>query len=416
MEKFFNIKDIIYKKANGKSLSKEEVDFAVNGYVSGDIADYQMSALLMAIYTKGMTNQETYFLTNAMLHSGEILDLSEFKSTVDKHSTGGVSDTTTLIITPICACLGVNMLKLSGRGLGHTGGTTDKLEAFTGYQVELPLDKAKLLVKKNGGCMLTTSFSLAPADKKIYALRDTTSTVESLPLIASSIMSKKLACGADSIVLDVKYGNGAFMKTKKDAKKLGNLMCKIGTLAGKKMFVYIDDMNQPLGYNVGQTLESFEAIEILKGKKGNLYEKSVDLATLCAVAGLGISKAEARKKVIDCISSGKALEKLKTMIHDQGGDLSLFNKLPMKKTMTIFANSSGKIKAFKTQKLGNLVGEMGSIRQKLSDKIEYNVGIKTFHKIGDKVKKGDAIIEIYAKNKNQAQKFSEEFRDCIIIK
>ena len=410
-----NIKDIISKKADGHKLTQDEIKFAVNGYVDGTIPDYQMSALLMAIYTKGMDKVETFYLTDAMLHSGDVLDLSDLGTTVDKHSTGGVSDTTTIVIVPICACLGVKMLKLSGRGLGHTGGTIDKLEAFSGYNVEISLEKAKQLVMKNGACVAATTAHLVPADKKIYALRDITSTVASLPLIASSIMSKKLASGSSAIVLDVKYGNGAFMPTKQDAQELGDLMCEIGKQAGKKMFVYVDDMNQPLGYNIGQTLESYEAIQVLSGKKGKLYDSCVDLATLCVQAGLDLDEKTARQKVIEAIQNGSALEKLKQMVLAQNGSLDLFDGLPMQKTLTVYAPKSGKVVGFDTKRLGSLVGEMGSIRQTLADKIDYNVGVQTFHKIGDSVNKGDIVFEIYAKNLEQAKAFESKLLECIFV-
>lgn len=410
-----NIKDIISKKADGNALTQDEIKFAVNGYVDGTIPDYQMSALLMAIYTKGMDKVETFYLTDAMLHSGEVLDLSDLGTTVDKHSTGGVSDTTTIVIVPICACLGVKMLKLSGRGLGHTGGTIDKLEAFTGYNVEISLEKAKQLVEKNGGCIAAATSHLVPADKKLYALRDITSTVASLPLISSSIMSKKLASGSSAIVLDVKYGNGAFMPTKELALKLGDLMCEIGKQAGKKMFMYVDDMNQPLGYNIGQTLESYEAIQVLSGKKGKLYDSCVDLATLCVQAGLDIDEKTARQKVIQVIQDGTALEKLKQMVLAQNGSLDLFDGLPMQKTLTVYAPQTGKVVGFNTKRLGSLVGEMGSIRQTLADQIDYNVGLRTFHKIGDSVNKGDVLFEIFAKNLEQAQTFAPKFLECVIV-
>lgn len=410
-----NIKDIISKKADGFALDKQEIEFAVNGYVDGLIPDYQMSALLMAIYTKGMDKTETFYLTDTMLHSGDILDLSDLGTTVDKHSTGGVSDTTTIVIAPICACLGVKMLKLSGRGLGHTGGTIDKLEAFEGYNVEISLEKAKQLVQQNGACVVAPTAHLVPADKKIYALRDITSTVASLPLIASSIMSKKLASGSSAIVLDVKYGDGAFMQTKQDAQALGELMCEIGKQAGRKMFMYVDDMNEPLGNNIGQTLESYEAIEVLSGKKGKLYNSCVELATLCTQAGLDIDEQTARQKVVEVIENGQALEKLKQMIAAQNGSLALFDGLPMQKTTTISSPKSGKVVGFKTKRLGALVGEMGSIRQTLADKIDYNVGIRTFHKIGDNVEKGDTLFEVFAKSPEQAKQFEDKFLDCIII-
>lgn len=410
-----NIKQIIEKKANKQELSKQEIDFAVMGYTNGSIPDYQMSALVMAIYINSMTEQETFYLTESMLNSGETLDLKKLGTTVDKHSTGGVSDTTTIALAPICACLGVKMLKLSGRGLGHTGGTIDKLEAFDGYKADISIEKAINLVQQNGASMITSTLSLAPADKKIYALRDTTATVDSLPLIASSVMSKKLASGADIIVLDVKYGDGAFMKTKSDAEKLGSLMKKIGEYFGKKVAIVLGDMSQPLGYNIGPKLEAYEAVEVLKGKQSNLYFECVHLASLCLSLSEDISYETAKQKVIDCIKSGKPLEKLKTMITAQGGSLDLFNGLDIKPTMQAKSNKYGTLTKVHTKRLGELVGLMGAVRQTVSDKIDYNVGVITHHKLGDKINKDDVLFDIFAKNKADAETFMPLLKECYVI-
>lgn len=410
-----NIKDIIELKSLNKELTNEQIKFAVDGYCDGSVTDYQMSALLMAIKINGMTDSETFALTEAMLKSGEILDLSELGTTVDKHSTGGVSDSTTMILAPICAVAGINMLKLSGRGLGFTGGTIDKLEVFKGFDVSISIEKAKELVKANGSCVVAATLNLAPADKKIYALRDTTSTVASIPLIASSIMSKKLASGADVIVLDVKYGDGAFMSTYEDAKLLGETMKRIGEAFGKKVELELDDMNEPLGYNVGNTLETYEAIEVLRGKQGKLTDVSFRLASKCISLGQGISFEEAEKKVVAAVESGEALEKFRQMVIAQGGDTTLFDRFDLVPKLVVRANKSGKVTAFKTRRIGELVGLMGATRQKITDVVDNNVGIKTFHKLNDVVNEGDVILEIFAKSDEQAKQFEKELTECIII-
>lgn len=407
-----DIKNIIEKKSLGKELTKQEIEFFVNGYTKGVIADYQASALLMAIKILGMTEKETFYLTDAMLKTGEVMDLSELGTTVDKHSTGGISDTTSIALVPICATCGVKMLKLSGRGLGFTGGTIDKLEAFTGFDVSISMERAKELVKKNGACIIAATKNLAPADKKIYALRDTTSTVASLPLIASSIMSKKLASGADVIVLDVKYGNGAFMKTKKDAIALAKMMVKIGQNAGKKMDYVVDDMNEPLGYNIGNRLEAYEAVELLNGKTGKLRDVTLDLSAKCISLGLNVSYSQAYDMAKESIDNKTALKKLKDMVKDQGGETNLFRGLGLKPTLVVKADKSGTLKKIDCATLGILVGEMGATRQKITDDIDYNVGIKTFHKLGDQIKEGDIIFEIFAKDKNQAKDFAPKFVKC----
>lgn len=410
-----NIKEIIELKSLNKELTKEQIKFAVDGYCDGSVTDYQMSALLMAIKINGMSDEETFALTDAMLKSGEILDLSELGTTVDKHSTGGVSDSTTMVLAPICAVCGINMLKLSGRGLGFTGGTIDKLEVFEGFDVSISIEKAKELVKENGSCVVAATLNLAPADKKIYALRDTTSTVASIPLIASSIMSKKLASGADVIVLDVKYGDGAFMSTYEDAKLLGETMKRIGEAAGKKVELELDDMNEPLGYNVGNKLETYEAIEVLKGKKGKLTDVSFRLASKCISLGRGVSLDIAEQMVVDAVESGKALEKFKQMVVAQGGDTSLFDGIDIEPKLIVKSEKEGTVTAFKTRRIGELVGLMGATRQKITDVVDNNVGIKTFHKLNDKVEVGDVIFEVYAKDHKQAQEFASQFVECIVI-
>lgn len=411
-----DILQIINKKSLNKELNENEINFFVKEYALNKIPDYQASALLMAIKINGMTKKETFALTKAMLYSGEILNLNDIGTVVDKHSTGGVSDSTSIAIAPICACCGVKMLKLSGRGLGHTGGTIDKLEAFDGYDVDIPMTKAKKLLKTNGACIISSSKNLAPADKKLYALRDVTSCVESLPLIASSIMSKKLASGSHAIVLDVKYGDGAFMKTKSSAKKLAKLMCEIGKNFGKKMDFVISNMNQPLGNNIGNKLEAFEVIEILNGKKGKLYESIVNLSARCVKLGLGININQAKEKVTYAIKSKNALTKLKTMIKAQGGSLDLFDGLKIKPVLKITSTKQGKITKIYCQELGSIVGKLGAGRSNLTDKIDYNVGIKTYFKQDQKIQKGQLLYEIFMSNKSEAKKHVKDLLNCIEIK
>lgn len=412
------IEEITNKKNSKQKLLNEEISFAVNGYVNGTINEKEMTAFIKSIYDNGMSDKEIFALTNVMLKSGDILDLTELGTVVDKHSTGGVSDTTTIIIVPICASLGVKMLKLSGRGLGFTGGTADKLESFNGYKTDIEISKAIQLVKKNNGCMMTTSLSLAPADKAIYSLRNKTGLVDNIPLITSSIMSKKLASGGDIIVLDVKYGNGAFMPNKKSAICLGRKMKRIGEMAGKRMKIVLGKMNQPLGYCVGPTLETMEAIRVLKNKeKGPLFKDSVKLASICVSMEKHISYLKAKKLVLNSIYSGEALNKLKTMIKDQGGSLDLFDEknAPIPKII-VESNKSGRIKHFNTKMIGEIVADMGTVKRNADDTLFYNLGIKTFHKIGDKIKVGDKILEIYAKDIEQAKDVQEKILDCITLK
>lgn len=411
-----DIKEIINKKANGKKLTQAEIEFFIKGYTCGEIPDYQISALLMAIKLKGMTKDETFWLTKAMLNSGEQLSPKDIGFVVDKHSTGGISDTTTLAIAPICAVCGVPMLKLSGRGLGFTGGTIDKLEAFSGYEVAIDFNKTINLLAKNGACVISASLNIAPADKKLYALRDCTSTVESLPLIASSIMSKKLASGASAIVLDVKYGNGAFMKTKEDADKLARLMVNIGRKFGRRMDFALGDMNQPLGFNIGCKLEAYEAIEVLKGKPGDLRDSVLDLSAKCISLGKKVSYQYAYNLAQEAIANGTALKKFKQMVSDQGGSVKLFNGLDIKPKLTVLSNSDGILTKVNAEKLGSLVGTLGASRKTISDPIDYNVGVKTFHRLGDKIKKGDILFEIFAKSKKEAKNMEQEFLDCYLIK
>lgn len=405
--KILRIVDIIEKKRDGHELTKEEIEFFVNGYTDGTIPDYQISALLMAIYFQGMNERERGDLTMAMVESGEQIDLSEIEGIkVDKHSTGGVGDTTTLVLGPLVASVGVPVAKMSGRGLGHTGGTIDKLESFSGFHVEISNEQFIQLVNKNKVAVIGQSGNLTPADKKIYALRDVTGTVNSIPLIASSIMSKKIAAGADCIVLDVKTGSGAFMKTLEDSRKLAETMVNIGKHTGRNTMAVISDMNQPLGFAIGNALEVKEAIDTLKG------EGPEDLTELCLTLGsqmvyLG-KKAEsieqARKMLEESIASGKALEKMKTFIAAQGGDATAIDNpdcLPQAKySIELPSKETGWISEMTADEIGQAAMLLGAGRMTKESKIDLSVGIVLKKKIGDYVEKGESILTIYSNQEN----------------
>lgn len=398
--------DIIRQKRDGKELTNEEIRFFINGYVNGEVPDYQVSALLMAIYFQGMTDEETVCLTEAMASSGSMLDLSRFGDlSVDKHSTGGVGDKTTLIVTPIVASVGAKVAKMSGRGLGHTGGTVDKLESIPGYRTNLSVDEFLNQVENTGIAVIGQTENLAAADKLIYALRDVTATVESLPLIVSSIMSKKLASGSKSIVLDVKYGTGAIMKTMEQARQLARKMVSIGKACGRNMAALITDMNAPLGDAVGNSLEVIEAIEILQNKKHNdLRDVCVKVATVMLELSLNVSCDEAEKMVIDSIESGAAFAKMKEWISAQGGDCnflddaSLFPKA--KFIHKVKSEKSGYITAVNAEMIGSASVMLGAGRAKKDDTIDYSAGIIIDKKFGDYVKDGDVIFTLYANEKS----------------
>ena len=394
--------DIIYKKRMGEALTKQEIDFAIGGFVGGDVPDYQMSALAMAICFKGMTYEETLYLTDAMMRSGDVVNLDRFNGLcVDKHSTGGVGDKTTLIVAPIVACLGARVAKMSGRGLGHTGGTVDKLESLTGYRTSLSSNEFLSQVEKIGIAVTGQSGNLVPADKKLYALRDVTATVDSIPLIASSIMSKKLASGAHSIVLDVKCGSGAFMKNENDATELASAMVELGRGFGRNVRALITDMSIPLGAFVGNSLEVYEAIQVLSGKgESALTELCVALSSNMISMALDIDIDEATRQVNEAISSGLALSKFKEWIDAQGGDTSKIDDpvllLGAKHKLEYKATGDGYISEIDAEGVGVASMLLGAGRSKKDDEIDFLAGIELRARYGDYVKKGDTLAILYA--------------------
>ncbi|RWR13658.1 pyrimidine-nucleoside phosphorylase [Siminovitchia fortis] len=401
--------DMIEKKRNGLNLTPEEIRFVIDGYIKDEIPDYQMSAFLMAVYFQGMTAEETAELTMAMAKSGDQIDLSKIHGVkVDKHSTGGVGDTTTLILAPLVAAAGVPVAKMSGRGLGHTGGTIDKLEAVPGFHVEVSEEQFIGLVNKNKLAVVGQSGNLAPADKKIYSLRDVTATVNSIPLIASSIMSKKIAAGADAIVLDVKVGSGAFMKEMKDAEALASTMVEIGEQVGRKTAAVISDMNQPLGYAVGNALEVKEAIDTLKGNgPADLYELCLVLGSkMVVLAGKVQTEAEARAMLEEAIENGKALEVFKTFLSAQGGDASVVDhpeKLPdAKYKIPVLSEADGFVEGIAADEIGTAAMLLGAGRAAKDSVIDLSVGIVLRKKIGNEVKKDEPIAIIHSNTEDAA--------------
>ncbi len=413
------IYDIITKKKEGYELSAEEIAFAVNGYVQGDVADYQMSALLMAICLKGMTDKETYQLTKTMLESGDIVDLSRFGTfSVDKHSTGGVGDKTTLIVAPIVASLGCKVAKMSGRGLGFTGGTVDKLESLSGYNAALNSTDFLDLVEKTGVAVVGQSGNLVPADKKLYALRDVTATIDSIPLIASSIMSKKLASGSHNIVLDVKYGSGAFMKTKEGASALAQAMIKIGESFGRRVRALVTNMDVPLGFAVGNRIEVWEAIQVLQGRgEPRLREICISLASNIVALAQNIDTPSAKAMVENAISNGLAFDKMKEWIKCQGGDVSYLENpdtlLGAKYKKAYIAKKDGYISKLQADKIGIASALLGAGRVKLEDQIDYNAGIIFEKSYGDYVHAGDTIATLYS-DKSAFDVAERELDDAII--
>ena len=410
-----NIIDIISKKRDGKELSEEEINYFITEYTNNRIEDYQAAALIMAIYIKGMNYRETKDLTMAMANSGDILDLSKLGSNVvDKHSTGGVGDKVTLILAPLIASLGIPVAKMSGRGLGFTGGTADKIESIPGYNTEVSEKQFIENVEKIGISLITQTLNLAPADKKIYALRDTIACTESIPLIASSIMSKKIASGANKIVLDVTCGYGAFMKNRKQAEELSKTMIEIGKLAGRETVCIITDMNEPLGYAVGNNLEVIEAIEFLKGDMpSDLKEVVIELgAYMIKLAGKGDNIEENKQKLLENIKNGKAYDKFIELVKNQGGDISYiedtekFEKAPIIKE--VISNKEGNIQEINAKTIGEISCALGAGRQTKTDKIDLSVGIILNKKVGDYVKIGDIVATVYANDQEKANKAEEE--------
>lgn len=399
--------DIIIKKRMGNKLTKEEIDFVINNYTNNLIPDYQMSSLAMAILFKGMDSEETANLTNAMMYSGDVVDLSSINGIkVDKHSTGGVGDKTSLVLGPLVASLGAKVAKMSGRGLGHTGGTLDKMESIPGLSIELSEEQFIKQVNEIGIAIMGQTSELVPADKKLYALRDVTGTVESIPLIASSIMSKKLATGSDSICLDVKYGSGAFCKTIEDAEVLAKAMVEIGKHLNRDTKAIISNMNQPLGLAIGNILEVKEAVNTLKGNGPK------DLVDLCLNAGsimlvqakLFNNKEEAYNALLDVLNNGKAFDKLKEFISAQGGDVSYLDDLNKfdnaKYEHQIYASKDGYIEDIIALDLGVAAMKLGAGRAAKDDIIDYTAGLILNKKVGDKVNKGDLLITAYTNKEN----------------
>ncbi len=408
--------DLIMKKRNGNALCDEEINFMVRGYTKGEIPDYQMSAMTMAIFFQGMNKEETLALTMAMAHSGDMLDLSEIRGIkVDKHSTGGVGDKTSLALTPMVAALGVPVAKMSGRGLGHTGGTIDKLESFTGFSTGISEQQFKDNVNKIGIAIMGQTADLAPADKKLYALRDVTATVDNMSLIASSIMSKKLAAGADAIVLDVKTGSGAFMKKEEDAFGLAKEMVSIGNGAGRRTTAVISDMDQPLGYAVGNALEVKEAIDTLKGNgPEDFVELCLTLGSYMVVAaGKAENEKEARKMLVQVIEDGSALEKLAEFVAAQGGDKELvYHPEGLPKASLIEEISSpvdGYISHIVCDEIGICSLILGGGRETKESEIDLSVGLILAKKVGDFVKKGEALATIHANDEEKLRIAKERF-------
>lgn len=413
--------DIIEKKRNGNELSKEEIEFFIAGLTNETIPDYQVSAFLMAVYFQDMSDEERANLTLAMVHSGDVIDLSAIEGIkVDKHSTGGVGDTTTLVLAPLVAALDIPFAKMSGRGLGHTGGTIDKLEAFDGFHVELTDDQFTEMVNRDKISVIGQSGNLTPADKKLYALRDVTATVSSIPLIASSIMSKKIAAGADAIVLDVKTGAGAFMKTEEDAIELASAMVRIGNLVGRNTMAIISDMSQPLGNAIGNSLEVKEAIDTLHGHgPADLTELVLTLGSqMVVLAGKTDSLEEARELLQGVIKDGSALVKFKQFIKNQGGNPDWIENptlLPQARfEIEVIADSDGFVTEIVADNIGVAAMKLGAGRETKEEDIDLAVGLILRKKVGDPVKKGDSLVTIFA-NQEDVTAVQEMIKDNIRI-
>lgn len=416
-----NILDIIGKKRDNKELTKEEINYFVKEYTAGNVADYQAAALVMAIYINGMTIEETTNLTLAMAYSGDVLDLSSIGNVVDKHSTGGIGDKVTMILMPIVAALGVKVAKMSGRGLGFTGGTKDKLEAIPGYRTEIDIPEFIENVKKVGISLIGQTLNLAPADKKLYALRDSINCTANIPLISSSIMSKKIAAGANKVVLDVTCGSGAFMKNIKEAEELSNAMIGIGKIANKETVCIITNMDQPLGSMVGNTLEVKEAIEALKG---NMNEDVKDVvlelgAYILKLDGKGDNIEENKKAIEEVVANGKAYQKFLELVKNQGGDVTYientekFEKAKYK--MEVRLEQEGYIQKLNAEEVGKIAMHLGAGRVRKEDDIDYSVGVELIKKVGDFVEKGDIVAYVYANDEQKGKEAVEMLKEKYII-
>lgn len=411
--------ELIHKKREGQALTQEEIRDLIRGYTDGSVPDYQMSAFAMAVYFRGMTEEETVFLTDAMMHSGDTVDLSMFgDKSVDKHSTGGVGDKTSLVVAPIVASLGGKMAKMSGRGLGHTGGTVDKLESIPGFRITLSPEEFISQVEEIGLALIGQSGNLTPADKKLYALRDVTDTVDSLPLIASSIMSKKLAAGAKSIVLDVKVGSGAFLKNETEGRILAKQMVAIGKACGRNVTAILTNMDVPLGYYVGNALEIVEALEVLKGRgSADLTEICVALASNLVSMCRNISLSEAEELVHECIASGKALRTMRSWIRAQGGNAEVlddYSLLPQARTQCeVRAPRSGYIEKMDTRLVGESSAILGAGRAKKDDPIDYAAGIVLKKKTGDYVHEGETLAVLHTNNPDSIDAAKQMLLQCL---
>lgn len=418
--------DCIEKKVNREELTHDEIQFVVDGFVSGEIPDYQMSALMMAIVLNDMNEREAADLTLSMMQSGDIVDLSDLPGIkVDKHSSGGVGDTTTLVIAPLVAACGGTVAKMSGRGLAFSGGTLDKLESIPGVNIAQPIDRFKAIVRKTGVCVIGQTGNLVPADKKMYALRDVTGTVQSVPLIAASIMSKKLAAGADAIVLDVKVGSGAFMKTVEDAKRLAELMVKMGKHLKREVVAVVTDMNQPLGLSVGNALEFREAVQLLSGRlpQGDpLLEVCLLLGTqMLLLSKLAKTDAEARAMLQSAIDSGAGLEKLRAMIHELGGDETLLtldgmdSLCAVKRIVPVTAKRNGVIVGMQAELIGKAAQVLGAGRETKEDVIDPAVGLIMHKRVGDRIEAGEAFCTLYVNDEKNLQDAVDTMLEAVCI-
>lgn len=420
--KILNILEIIEKKRDKQELSTEEINFFIEEYTKGNIEDYQVAALVMAIYLNGMTEKETSDMTMAMAKSGEVLDLSDLsENIVDKHSTGGVGDKVSLILLPLVASLGVIVAKMSGRGLGFTGGTVDKLESIPGYRTNIGIDEFKENVRKIGISMISQTANLAPADKKLYALRDSINCVESMPLIVSSIMSKKIASGAQKIVIEVTVGNGAFMKNEEDAKKLADEMIKIGKMVNREVVCILTKMDEPLGFAVGNNLEVIEAVKFLKGDMPeDLKQVVLELGSnMIKLAGLGNDLEKNKEMMLENISNGKGYAKFIEMVKTQGGDISYIenlDKFPKSKFIVpILSKNSGYITNLPAKEIGEMACFLGAGRISKDDKIDNSVGIVLTKKVGDFVKNNEVIAYIHSNDTEKAKKVEKDFYEICEI-